>query len=180
MSMEARLMPALHEKVFPTAEGEVRLLLLIDAFGASGMNGRTQLAKTDFFVRYPRYLREALTRLGVPQDGTTAPELDIEQRMIRYRYGPWDPTYFTLLGRLRSRRLIQWVRDGGVGFRTTESGHDLANRFRTITEWQATDYRADLVAKHLRWSGERLRRFIYEAFPEVVGMKWGQEIPDAP
>ncbi len=149
-------MPALHEKVFPTAEGEVRLLLLIDAFGASGMNGRTQLAKTDFFVRYPRYLREALTRLGVLQDETTTPE------------------------GLRSRRLIQWVRDGGVGFRTTESGHDLANRFRTITEWQATDYRADLVAKHLRWSGERLRRFIYEAFPEVVGMKWGQEIPDAP
>jgi hypothetical protein len=173
-------MPALRERVFPTPEAEVRLLLLIDAFGNAGMNGRTQLAKTDFFVRYPRYLARALEIIGTPAqlDGG---EFDIEQRMIRHRYGPWDPVYFAILGRLRSRRLIEWTRGGGgVGFRATTGGHDLAMKFRTVEEWQPVDLRARLVAKYLGWSGDRLRRFIYDSFPEVVGRKWGQEIPDAP
>ena len=173
-------MPVLKEKVFPTPEAEMRLLLLIDAFGTTGMAGRTQLAKADFFVRYPRYLGRALEMVGATfhVDGG---EFDIEQRMIRHRYGPWDPTYFSVLGRLRSRRLIEWTRSGGgVGFRTTDSGRDLARKFRTVEEWQAVDFRAALVAKHLGWSGDRLRRFIYDSFPEVVGRKWGEEIPDAP
>src|ERR1700730_15868636 len=172
-------MATLREKLFPTSEAEVRLLLLIDSFGRSGMNGRTQLAKTDFFVRYPRYLVATLARLGINEEVESA-ERDIEQRMIRYRYGPWDPAYFTLLGRLRSRRLIEWVRNSGVGFRSTTKGHELANRLRTVQEWQSIDDRARLVAKHLAWSGDRLRRFIYSQFPEIVGKKWGEEITHAP
>ena len=46
----------------PTPEAEGRLLLLIDAFtGATrSLEGRTKLAKLDFLLRYPNYLRRAL------------------------------------------------------------------------------------------------------------------------
>jgi hypothetical protein len=45
------------EAFAPTAEGEARLLLLIDAFSAGGehLQGRVKLAKLDFLLRYPRF-----------------------------------------------------------------------------------------------------------------------------
>ena len=50
----------------PTIEGEARLLLLIEAFsrGIKTLEGRTKLAKLDFFLRYPRYFHRALQIRG--------------------------------------------------------------------------------------------------------------------
>src|SRR5688572_12691214 len=90
------------ELFFPTAEGEARLLLLIDAFSHPGrsLEGRTKLAKLDFFLRYPAYFSRALlarggtrpTRAVLDAARQAADEGDtIENRMVRYRYGPWDP-----------------------------------------------------------------------------------------
>jgi hypothetical protein len=109
----------------PSVEGEARLLLLIDAFTGptANLEGRTKLAKLDFLLRYPRFFRRAL-EIRAPQATVPEPvpsEGNIEQRMVRYRYGPWDPAYFALLGSLIGRALIIPVSHrAGVGYRTTE------------------------------------------------------------
>lgn len=171
-------MGRLEERVYPSADAEMRLLLLVDAFGRKGLLGRTQLAKTDFFVRYPGYLRRALElrEVHVPEPFASA----TEEPMIRFRYGPWDPKYFSLLGRLRSRNLIEWVPGRGVGFRTTNKGATLAAHMRVLPELREVSTRTLLVAEHLGQSGDWLRKFIYKHFPEVVARRWGAAISDAP
>ena len=46
----------------PSLDGEARLLLLIEAFSRREniLEGRTKLAKLDFFLRYPIYFERAL------------------------------------------------------------------------------------------------------------------------
>ena len=172
-------MGRLLEALFPTPESELRLLILIAAFGPQGMRGRTQLAKTDFFLRYPEYLRRVLEARGVEAEVSDR-EMDIESRMIRHRYGPWDPQYFAVLGRLVSRRLIEWAPTGqGIGFRPTTAGAALARQLATLDEWQEIHDRATTIARHLNLSGDSLRRLIYQQFPEVVARRIGQEIPHA-
>src|SRR5438445_13586516 len=107
----------------PSPLGEGRLLLLINTFttGTKSMEGRTKLAKLDFFLRYPAYLERALVILG-PVDFSVPEEErgNIEATMIRYRFGPWDPSYFSLLGVLIGKGLVEPVRlSKGIGYRTT-------------------------------------------------------------
>ena len=143
------------------------------------MRGRTQLAKADFFLRYPKYLNQALAIRHV-EIKVDVGEADIESRMIRHRYGPWDPQYFTLLGRLRGRGLIEWVHTGtGVGFRTSTRGKEVAKHVRSLEEWQPIAERTGVIARHLSLSGDTLRKLIYDNFPDVVARPWGAEIPDA-
>ncbi len=93
----------------PTPEGEMRLLLLIDAFSnqQEGLQGRTKLAKLDFLLRYPEFLKRALQAksvdVGDDEQASFVEPNPIEQRMVRYRFGPWDPSYFSLLGSLLGR-----------------------------------------------------------------------------
>jgi hypothetical protein len=89
-------------------EAEARLLLLIRAFTRPGrtLQGRTKLAKSDFLLRYPEFFRRALAARGRPVSDEPEPdENNIERRMVRYRYGPWDPAYYALLGSLLARGL---------------------------------------------------------------------------
>jgi hypothetical protein len=75
----------------PTVEGEARLLLLINAFTTRtrGLEGRTKLAKLDFFLRYPEYLSRALEiRTARPAPETSMSTGALERGMIRYRFGP--------------------------------------------------------------------------------------------
>jgi len=116
----------------PTVEGEARLLLLIDAFTGptANLEGRTKLAKLDFLLRYPAFLRRAIA-IRNPDAELPDPdpsEANIEQRMVRYRYGPWDPAYFALLGSLIGRGLVVPVSHrNGVAYRTTPDGHAVAS-----------------------------------------------------
>src|SRR6266536_5471076 len=108
----------------PAAAGEARLLLLIDAFSSPdvGLEGRTKLAKLDFLLRYPAFFRRALAKRA-PHAALPPDEEDedlIETQMVRYRYGPWDPAYFSLLGSLIGRGLIRPVPAArGIGYKTT-------------------------------------------------------------
>src|SRR4051794_14211516 len=99
----------------PSAESEARLLLLINAFTTAtrSLEGRTKLAKLDFFLRYPAFFERAL---GIRSAGATvevaaSERHNVESRMVRYRYGPWDPAYFALLGSLIGRGLVVPVPD---------------------------------------------------------------------
>src|SRR5687767_8037481 len=86
-----------------------RVLLLIARCGTPrsaraaarpGIHGRTLLAKLDFFLRYPEYLRRAAALLRRPVGEAAMGETyrqettSVESRMVRYRYGPWDHLYY--------------------------------------------------------------------------------------
>jgi hypothetical protein len=170
------------ELFLPTPEGEGRLLLLIDVFTTSthSLEGRTKLAKLDFFLRYPKYLRRALSIRAPDAHLRELPpteEETIEGRMVRFRYGPWDPAYFALLGSLIGRGLVVPVSgNSGVAYRTTELGAEVAKRLSSTDPWQDTHRRAKLLKRHLNLSGTRLKDFVYAHFPEVTGTTWGENL----
>ena len=155
-------------------------MILIEAFSrrSSVIEGRTKLAKLDFFLRYPVYFERALQirrpHLLVSYD---LREPDIESRMVRYRYGPWDPAYFALLGRLIGKGLVQPAPfSRGIGYRATDSGRAFASALRAEPIWIETAERADMLRRHFNLSGTTLTKFVYEHFPDVTRAFWGQPL----
>lgn len=176
-----------HPKATPTTyaasiEGEARLLLLIDAFSSrQGMlQGRTKLAKLDFLLRYPSFFRRALQIRNITVDlpKPSASENTIEQRMVRFRYGPWDPAYYALLGSLLGRGLIETIPQVRfIGFRTTEAGKRLAKQLAATEAWSEAAERALLLKRAFPTQGGTfLKEFIYEHFPEVTQASWGETL----
>ena len=162
-------------------ESEARLLLLIDVFKQSGrtVQGRVKLAKLDFLLRYPQFYRRALEAKGKKvDDEPAAEEQDIESRMVRYRYGPWDPAYYALLGSLLGRGLIETVPEGRyLGLRTTELGSKLAAQLAETPAWCLIHKRARRLRTTFGTvSGTTMKNFIYDHFPEVSKAQWGEEL----
>ena len=164
----------------PSLEGEARLLLLIEAFsrGTKVLEGRTKLAKLDFFLRYPSYCARALEiRRPELADAIEGAEPDLESRMVRYRFGPWDPAYYALLGRLIGKGLVRPASFArGIGYRATDKGRALALAMCDEPAWVDMAERISLLRKHLDLSGANLKKFIYQNFPEVTQATWGQSL----
>ncbi len=165
----------------PTAEGEIRLLILIDAFSnqRDGLQGRTKLAKLDFLLRYPAFLKRALEvkNVSTNDDEQFVASNPIEQRMVRYRFGPWDPSYFALLGSLIGRGLIDVVPyNRGLGYKTSERGATLAATMRSDPSWQQTDASTRLLRRHFNQAGSTLKDFVYKTFPEVAQAGWREKL----
>src|ERR1019366_55136 len=165
----------------PSAEGEARLLLLIDAFSQHGghLQGRVKLAKLDFLLRYPRFFARAMAARGRHAESPDqSSEPAIEQRMNRYRYGPWDPAYYALLGSLIGRGLVITVPESRyVGLRVTEAGHDLAAALAATEAWAAVARDARVLrTEFAEQRGTYLKNFIYQHFPEVAGSRWGESL----
>jgi hypothetical protein len=160
-----------------TAESEARVLLLIAAFTEAGygVQGRIKLAKLDFLLRYPRFYRRALEAKGKRVSEPPDDEADIETRMVRYRYGPWDPAYYAILGSLLGRGLIETVPQGRYSaLRTTERGSMLAGHIARTPAWTPIAERARrLRVTFGEVSGHTMMLFIYQHFSEVSGAKWG-------
>ena len=168
-------------KFQPTLEGEARLLLLIEAFSRRPkvLEGRTKLAKLDFLLRYPEYFARALAirrpSVGFPGELPALP--DVETRMVRYRYGPWDPAYFALLGRLIGKGLVRPAPfSRGIGYRVTVRGREIASHLGEEEAWSESSQRIELLRKHFDLTGGYLKKFIYEHFPEVTQATWGQRL----
>ena len=97
--------------------------------------------------------------------------------MVRYRYGPWDPAYFALLGRLIGKGLVKpapFAR--GIGYRVTENGQMIATDLQREPAWLDVAQRVDILRRHFDLTGAFLKRFIYENFPEVTRATWGQPL----
>lgn len=165
----------------PTIASEARLLLLINAFSGpnKSLEGRTKLAKLDFLLRYPSYLRHALT-IRVPNRTVNLPLMEddtIENRMVRFRYGPWDPAYFALLGQLIGHDLVVPIPvSNGIGYRTTDRGQELARQLSQTEAWEPVAESARLLRRHFDLSGSNLKQFIYVNFPEITQAKWGEQL----
>lgn len=169
-----------------TREAEARVLLLIDEFsrkttGPRTLEGRVKLAKLDFLLRYPKHLATVLAIRGIGESVRRELELQdspLESRMMRYRYGPWDPSYFAVLGSLVGRGLVDVVPAQGtsaLGYRTTDAGARLVEDFKVDGAFDDVIGRVKLLRRHLDLTGETLKRLLYD-LPEVADATWHEEL----
>jgi hypothetical protein len=160
--------------------------LLIDGFsrrttGPRTLEGRVKLAKLDFLLRYPRHLATVLDSRGLraaERKSLESQDSPLESRMMRYRYGPWDPSYFAVLGSLVGRGLIEVVPAEGtntLGYRSTLMGSALAERFKEDGAFDDVIGRVVLLRRHLDLTGESLKKMLYE-LPEVADATWHEEL----
>lgn len=172
-----------------TPEAEARILLLIDGFSRTtrqprSLEGRVKLAKLDFLLRYPRHLLRVLAIRNVNPDVVNElieparDEAPIDAKMMRYRYGPWDPSYFATLGSLIGRGLVEVLPlsgTTGLGYRTTERGALLAEQLRADASFDRLASTIRLLRRHLDLSGTTLKDLLYE-LPEVSDAAWNEEL----
>lgn len=168
-------------------EAETRLLLLIDGFSrkrggaARSLEGRVKLAKLDFLLRYPKHLLRVLGSIGVEVvngEHLNQDEAPLDSRMMRYKYGPWDPSYYAVLGALIGRGLVEvqpLPGTSGLGYSTTATGKQLADELRKDEIFAAVDSRIQILRKYLDKSGSTLKGYLYQ-LPEVADSTWHEEI----
>jgi hypothetical protein len=104
--------------------------------------------------------------------------MSVESRMVRYLYGPWDHIYYPALAYLVGKELITIENSGGTDvFRITDRGREVAGAFAEDPVYTDMVKRADTAYKLFnRYTGNRLKDFIYLHFPEVVSRKVGEII----
>lgn len=153
----------------------MRVLLLIGAFESRGSRvyGLTKLAKLDFLLRYPAFLDRLMRNRQWQWPADAAPrDVDrdaVEERMIRYKYGPWDSRYYQVLGVLAGLGLLSVEnKGGGISFETTDLGQSLRRQILERPEWTLVAARCDMLAAKFDWSGYELKETIYRELPEVV------------
>ena len=141
------------------------------------------MAKLDFFLRYPAYLRRAGIILGKLVSNAdlglaTAEDKSVESHMVRYLYGPWDHIYYTTLAYMIGKDLIVVEGIAGVEtFRLQPLGRDINNRLALHPAYADLARRADTTYKLFHsYSGSGLKAFIYNNFPEVVNREIGTSI----
>lgn len=159
-----------------------RLLVLLEICGAGDrsrrIDGRTKLAKLDFFLRYPRFLREAHSTLGI-DEASSVPETELEAPMIRYRYGPWDPKYRDYLAFLEARGLLRVVGSDVDGYSLTALGRRTASDLIENAAFAPLVLRArSMIGNLAGWNGTQLKNFIYERFAREVGDLQFHEVID--
>ncbi|MEK6750697.1 MAG: hypothetical protein AABZ00_00415 [Chloroflexota bacterium] len=164
---------------YPTAEDSLefhsaRLLLLLRYAGGkySKISGRLKLAKLDFFVRYPSYLKKALEA-----NATIVAPVDPESPMIRYKYGPWDNKYYDVFAFLVAKGLVSISpTKRGDEFALTDRGQEAVNELKG-PDFDEIINRCELVNKRFKdFSGTQLKDYIYNNFPEIVALPLNSEI----
>jgi hypothetical protein len=171
-------------------EAEARLLLLIDGFSRTPkgvprtLEGRVKLAKLDFLLRYPRHLERVLRLRGVGEKAIArlaealTDDAPLDARMMRYRYGPWDPAYYALLGSLIGRGLVEMLPltgTTGYGYRTTQRGATVAAALADDEIFSPVLVRLAALKRHLDLSGSTLKHALYQ-LPEVADATWQEEL----
>ncbi len=153
-----------------------RLLLLLNYAGIKGkIVSRTKIAKMDFFVRYPAYLKKAAAINNILVDDET--DIRPDSPMIRYKYGPWDSKYYNVFALLIAKGLvtIQPSKNGDV-FELTDRGRYAVRELDNL-EFENIIKRCELVNQLFRnKTGTAIKDFIYQYFPEVTSRSLGEEI----
>jgi hypothetical protein len=165
-----------------------RLLILIRFCGKPrsdpalfpGVEGRTLLAKLDFFLRYPIYLKRASSILNnVDVSTISQDEINtVESRMIRYLYGPWDNVYYQVLAYLIGKGLIVVNKKGNTEvFQLSVKGMEISEEIALEPSYADIVSRANFVNRLFsKYNGNRLKEFIYQYFPDVVNKDIGEVI----
>jgi len=155
-----------------------RILLLLYYAGGQrkkSIQGRTKIAKLDFFIRYPTYLIKAAQIKHLRT--TLHPIAQLESRMIRFRYGPWDENYYNTFSYLVAKDLVS-INNSKKGdvFQLTDRGKTAAEELRGV-EFDEIIERCKLVYELFGTSsGTSIKEFIYDNFPEIVAKPLGESI----
>lgn len=170
---------------------QARVLLLVDAVASARghqgkVDGLTKLAKLDFLLRYPALaptvldaLSPADPRLRLRDDESVTGQADVEAPMIRYKYGPWDDKYYTIIGALVGRGLLRYVagRRGSVALAPTPAGRDLAGRLAVTEEWNDVAERSGVIAESSAgMTGNALKTLIYDRLASLMDRRLGEVI----
>lgn len=170
---------------------EARLLLLLRAAAGRGptpkpLEGIMKLAKMDFLLRYPNMLVRALNVIGESKKSARTaaeaiPEEDrdtIEARMIRFRFGPWDPRYRRWLSILVAKQLAVVYREGRtVKIQLSSAGLALSDQLAKTETFASLFERACVVNSAVgTMPSSKITTFVYRIAPEIINMKWGDAI----
>lgn len=163
---------------------EARLLLLLRhrvERGEGTIDGITKLAKMDFLLRYPLYFQRLLndTKKRPPQVPIQDFESDtVESKMVRFRYGPWDPRYRRWIGLLVAKGLTEtYLKGRTVHVRITMKGRSVADQLSETEEFKDLSDRSLMVNLAVGgMAGTKLKELVYKVVPELTGMAWGEEI----
>lgn len=160
-----------------------RILVLLNAFSEfdnEGIGGITKLAKLDFLLRYPAFLERALEAKGVSSGEVRVRDyerISIESRMVRYRYGPWDFRYRKLLNSLVGLGLVKLSVEGKtVNILLTQKGRMISAEIAESKPFHILAMRSSLLKKNFDLGGTKLKNFIYETFPDIITLRYGEEI----
>ncbi len=159
------------------------LLLLGEADKRSGktMAGIMKLAKLDFLLRYPNCLERLLlaknksvTKANIQPHERTS----IESKMVRFRYGPWDTRYRRWIGLLVAKGMVvTYVQGRTVHIDLTDTGRSLVGRLGELPDFADMRVRSGLIYQTVgSMPATALKNLVYEVFPEIVNMKWGENI----
>ncbi|MEV8168851.1 hypothetical protein AB0O70_13065 [Microbacterium paraoxydans] len=99
--------------------------------------------------------------------------------MIRHKFGPWDDSYYPVIGALVARGLARYVRakNRAVGVALTKAGNDLYDKLRSLDAWGDVVIEADVVAAEFgHLSGNKLKDAIYEALPQALDVPHRTEL----
>ncbi|WP_143532648.1 hypothetical protein [Saccharothrix sp. ALI-22-I] len=176
-----RVVPPLYRPWDPDSSIDfhaARLLLLIGLCGKDPgpyIDGRTKLAKLDFFVRYPTFLQRAQESLSdtaaIIEIYNASGRSEVEAPMIRYRYGPWDHRYRQFLAFLEARNLVSVTRSHKPErVRLTASGRKAAGKIANRAEFTPIVERCSAMRGNLAdMPGTALKELVYSVFPDEVG-----------
>lgn len=162
--------------------GRILLLLLsANETGSSSIEGITKLAKLDFLLRYPNCLERALVAENKAPASVQVKDHErstIESKMIRFKYGPWDSRYRRWLSILLSRGLVTIeIHKKTVVIALTSKGEKIARLFSIDDTYSDLYLRSHIILKCFgKMSSSGIKNFVYQVFPELESMKWGEEI----
>ena len=169
---------------------QVRVLLLVQAVSSTSgharkLDGLTKLAKLDFLVRYPALAPLILDQLAdgngqmhLSDSEITAPT-EVEDPMIRYRYGPWDDRYYSVVGALVSRGLVKYVKgkQGGVALVPTLEGTMFATEMAADPLWRTiADRCRAIAAASIGMTGNTLKTLIYDRLADLMDRPYREVI----
>lgn len=161
---------------------QARVLLLVDAVctapgHARKLDGLTKLAKLDFLIRYPALAPQVLpslqssdSRLHLSPEDQTDPT-GVESPMTRYKYGPWDDRYYSIIGALVGRGLLRYARGrrGSVALASTANGKRLAGQMKASEQWSEIADRCQAVAEASSGlTGNALKEVIYDRLADLM------------
>ncbi|MGH2613232.1 MAG: hypothetical protein ACRDFB_09345 [Rhabdochlamydiaceae bacterium] len=161
-----------------------RLLILISFLSGEKhkeIKGITKLVKLDFLLRYPTVLEKALQKFGSYKEKIMIHENEknsVESKMVRFRYGPWDPRYYQYLAILESQGLVNAkISNKTVEITITNKGFDVASNLSGIIDLSDFVARSKIINSQFGKIGAtKLKDMMYELVPELHDMRFGEVI----
>jgi hypothetical protein len=166
-----------------------RLLILLHSASGSKrekpVEGIMKLAKLDFLLRYPNCLERVMKKESLKENEWNKLNIkeyekdNVEASMIRFRYGPWDERYRKWIGLLVAKGLARtYMKGKTINISLTERGKSMAEALASNENFSDIASRSQLLMSSSvgKMGATKLKDYVYQTFPEILDMRWGDEI----